>query len=198
MTSRQASDLASRHLPAQGLRGLAVLMVVAYHIGFVVRPTEPGLPKSYAPGGFAGVDVFFVLSGFLITALLLEERQRRGGVSFRCFYARRAFRRAAGPRHSARGTSRVRHLRRPTPAQGSRGAVLGHLLRVEHIAVPAPLHPNGAEPHLVPGRGGASSTSFGRPSFSCCSRGACVPQGTPGTSCPGSSSARYLRQTSPA
>lgn len=93
MTSRQAPDLSSRHLPAlDGIRGLAVLMVVAYHVGYVTHPAGPGVPLSYAPGGFAGVDVFFVLSGFLITGLLLEERQRRGGISFGRFYARRAFR----------------------------------------------------------------------------------------------------------
>lgn len=90
---RPSSDLTSRHLPAlDGMRGFAVLLVVALHVGFVVHPTGSGLPKSYAPGGFAGVDVFFVLSGFLITALLLEERGRTGKVSFRRFYARRAFR----------------------------------------------------------------------------------------------------------
>lgn len=93
MPDRGVQDLSTRHLPAlDGLRGLAVLLVVALHVGFVLHPAGPGLPKSYAPGGFAGVDVFFVLSGFLITALLLEERQRNGGISFRRFYARRALR----------------------------------------------------------------------------------------------------------
>jgi len=67
-------------------------MVVTLHVGYVVHPGGPGLPQTHAPGGFAGVDVFFVLSGFLITGLLLEERHRRGGVSLRRFYARRAFR----------------------------------------------------------------------------------------------------------
>ena len=93
MTSRQAPDLSSRHLPAlDGMRGLAVLMVMTYHVGYLTHPSGPGGPLSYAPGGFAGVDVFFVLSGFLITGLLLEERQRRCSISFRRFYARRAFR----------------------------------------------------------------------------------------------------------
>lgn len=93
MTDQEVPDLSKRHLPAlDGLRGLAVLMVVAYHVGYVVRPTGAGVPKTYAPGGFAGVDVFFVLSGFLITGLLLQERERRGSISFRQFYARRALR----------------------------------------------------------------------------------------------------------
>jgi peptidoglycan/LPS O-acetylase OafA/YrhL len=63
-----------------GLRAVAVVGVILYHIGVL-------------PGGFLGVDVFFVLSGFLITALLLREWDARGGrVSFRYFYARRALR----------------------------------------------------------------------------------------------------------
>ncbi len=63
----------------QGLRAVAVVAVVAYHSGF------PGLR-----GGFIGVDVFFVISGFLITGLLVTDVERTGKVSFREFYARRA------------------------------------------------------------------------------------------------------------
>ena len=62
----------------QGLRGVAVLLVVIYHSGV-------GLP-----GGFVGVDVFFVISGFVISQLLLRELQQTGRVSLRDFYARRA------------------------------------------------------------------------------------------------------------
>ncbi|MET0987340.1 MAG: acyltransferase family protein [Steroidobacteraceae bacterium] len=61
-----------------GLRAIAVLMVVAYHAGV------PGFP-----GGFVGVDVFFVISGFLITGLLLGELQATGTIAFGKFYARR-------------------------------------------------------------------------------------------------------------
>ena len=68
---------AARH-DIQGLRALAVLAVVAHHL--VGRPA----------GGFVGVDVFFVVSGFLITGLLLREHERTGAISFRSFYARRA------------------------------------------------------------------------------------------------------------
>jgi peptidoglycan/LPS O-acetylase OafA/YrhL len=65
------------YVPAlDGLRGIAILLVLGYHVGWI-------------PGGFLGVDVFFVLSGFLITTLLLEEWARDGGISFRAFYVRR-------------------------------------------------------------------------------------------------------------
>lgn len=67
-------------------------MVVALHVGYILHPPGPGLPRTYVPGGFAGVDVFFVLSGFLITTLLLQERRRTGELSLAKFYARRAFR----------------------------------------------------------------------------------------------------------
>nr|WP_122818545.1 acyltransferase family protein [Nocardioides pantholopis] len=63
----------------QGVRAIAVLAVVAYHAG--VGPF---------PGGFVGLDVFFVVSGFLITSLLLREQQRTGRVSLVRFYASRA------------------------------------------------------------------------------------------------------------
>jgi peptidoglycan/LPS O-acetylase OafA/YrhL len=61
-----------------GLRAIAVLLVIAYHAGI------PGLG-----GGFVGVDVFFVISGFLITQLLLAELDQRGKISLSRFYERR-------------------------------------------------------------------------------------------------------------
>ncbi|WP_448613870.1 acyltransferase family protein [Modestobacter sp. URMC 112] len=61
----------------QGLRAVAVGLVVAAHL--------LGWPR----GGFVGVDVFFVISGFLITGLLLRELERTGRISFRDFYVRR-------------------------------------------------------------------------------------------------------------
>jgi peptidoglycan/LPS O-acetylase OafA/YrhL len=71
-----------------GLRGLAVLLVVALHAGLLIEPARGGL----LPGGFVGVDVFFVLSGFLITSLLVGEHADTGRISFARFYARRGWR----------------------------------------------------------------------------------------------------------
>ena len=71
----------------QGLRGLAVLSVVIYHC----NPRLVGTPVYYASlWGWAGVNLFFVLSGFLITSILLEAREKPR--YFRNFYARRALR----------------------------------------------------------------------------------------------------------
>ena len=63
----------------EGVRAVAVLLVLAYHAGI------PGIV-----GGYVGVDVFFVLSGFLITGLLIRELDATGRISLREFYARRA------------------------------------------------------------------------------------------------------------
>lgn len=65
----------------EGLRGVAVLAVMLYHFGAT---------GDWFPGGSLGVDLFFVLSGFLITTLLLEERSRTGAISLFAFYQRRA------------------------------------------------------------------------------------------------------------
>lgn len=62
-----------------GLRGIAVLLVVLFHAGL-----------SQLSGGFVGVDVFFVISGFVITGVLLRERAKTNGTSLLGFYARRA------------------------------------------------------------------------------------------------------------
>ncbi len=62
-----------------GIRAIAVLAVLLYHSGVLL-----------VPGGFLGVDVFFVLSGFLISTLLLQEIERTQAVNFKQFYIRRA------------------------------------------------------------------------------------------------------------
>ena len=66
------------HVPAlDGLRGAAVAAVVAFHLG-------------YLEGGYLGVDLFFTLSGFLITRLLIAEHQSTGGIALGAFLGRRA------------------------------------------------------------------------------------------------------------
>lgn len=67
--------------PLDGLRGVAILCVLAVNSGL-----------SFFQGGFMGVDIFFVLSGFLITTLLAEEWSDRGMISLKNFYMRRALR----------------------------------------------------------------------------------------------------------
>ncbi len=67
----------------EGLRGIAVLLVVIFHAGLL------STAGTQLPGGFIGVDLFFVISGFLITGLLIRERETKGKVSFSRFYARR-------------------------------------------------------------------------------------------------------------
>lgn len=66
-----------RRYDIQGLRAVAVLMVVLFHAGL------------YVPGGFIGVDVFFVISGFVITAMLLREWTTLGKIRLFRFYVRR-------------------------------------------------------------------------------------------------------------
>jgi peptidoglycan/LPS O-acetylase OafA/YrhL len=71
------------HVPElDGIRGIAVLMTVVAHSFFAVA----------SGGGVTGVALFFVLSGFLITTLLVQEWDRTGGISLRRFYARRILR----------------------------------------------------------------------------------------------------------
>ena len=72
-----ATDKSNRRPDIQGLRAVAVLTVVVFHAGLPV------------PGGFVGVDVFFVISGFVITGLLHREWTSTGRIRFGQFYLRR-------------------------------------------------------------------------------------------------------------
>jgi peptidoglycan/LPS O-acetylase OafA/YrhL len=68
---------ARKRLDIEGLRAIAIVAVILDHL------------VAWPSGGFVGVDVFFVISGFLITALLLREHERTGTISFNDFYKRR-------------------------------------------------------------------------------------------------------------
>ena len=63
-----------------GLRGVAVLAVIGYHLNL----------GNFLPAGFLGVDIFFTVSGFIITALMLQEHAQTGRIDFAAFYLRRA------------------------------------------------------------------------------------------------------------
>jgi peptidoglycan/LPS O-acetylase OafA/YrhL len=79
------------HVPGlDGIRAVAVLLVIGLHYGSLWR--NASRTQGLLPGGYAGVDIFFVLSGFLITTLLVGEKSGTGSVSFGKFYARRALR----------------------------------------------------------------------------------------------------------
>ena len=67
-----------------GLRGIAVVAVILYHLQLTI------FDHSFFKGGFIGVDIFFVISGYLITSLILKELETTGGFSFLHFYERRA------------------------------------------------------------------------------------------------------------
>jgi len=76
--SRTSATRPRRRDDIEGLRAVAILLVLLYHAGVPL-----------VPGGFIGVDVFFVISGYLITGLLLREAATTGGVSVPRFWARR-------------------------------------------------------------------------------------------------------------
>ncbi|MGG5257960.1 acyltransferase family protein [Phycicoccus avicenniae] len=78
-TTAPAVDRSRFRPDIEGLRAIAVVSVMLWHAG---------LP--FLPGGFVGVDVFFVISGYLMTGLLARELQQRRRISFLGFYARRA------------------------------------------------------------------------------------------------------------
>lgn len=80
LRSREQTTSATKQkrLDIQGLRAVAVGIVLLYHAG-----------AGWLPGGFVGVDVFFVISGFLITGGIVRELRRDGGLSLKNFYIRR-------------------------------------------------------------------------------------------------------------
>ena len=80
MTSKTPPTPQARYAGLDGMRAIAVALVVVYHL----------FPQSWVRGGFIGVDVFFVISGFLITTLLLRETAATGRIALGAFWQRRA------------------------------------------------------------------------------------------------------------
>jgi len=75
----QRASISSTHIPAiDGLRALAVFAVVLYHLGI-----------KWIPGGFLGVDLFFVISGYVITRLILDSIESANGLDIKEFYSAR-------------------------------------------------------------------------------------------------------------
>ncbi len=143
----------SRVAPLDGMRAFAVTAVILYHAN-----------PSWAVGGYFGVDVFFVLSGFLITTLLLGEWRGSGGVGLRAFWGRRARRLlpalfvmlavvGCGVRTAAEGPGLTRAPRGHPGHGGLRGQLAFHLgphQLLRHGGQPFP-----AAAHLDPGHRGA-------------------------------------------
>jgi len=85
-TGRPAAPVTLTYVPQlDGLRGFAVLLVVIYHSAYLTAGWGP----RPLPGGFIGVDLFFALSGFLITTILLVQLERRGHIKWGEFWTRR-------------------------------------------------------------------------------------------------------------
>ena len=88
-----AGTESSRIPSLDGLRAISIGMVLTAHLAASVTALEHRPLFLYTIGnGNRGVSVFFVISGFLITSLLLKERELTGKISLRDFYLRRAFR----------------------------------------------------------------------------------------------------------
>ena len=94
--SHERTAAASFRPDIEGLRALAIIPVLLFHAHDFLSPATSGPLKlfsqalSWVPGGYLGVDVFFVISGFLITGLLVREAEESGRIHFGRFYARRA------------------------------------------------------------------------------------------------------------
>ena len=95
----------NRRADIQGLRAIAVLLVIIFHAG---------LPL---PGGFAGVDVFFVISGFVITSMLLTELESGQGLNLKKFYLRRIRRLLPALATTSIGTAAIAVLANPIGTQ---------------------------------------------------------------------------------
>ena len=159
-----------------GLRAIAVIAVFLYHSRI-----------DWLPGGFLGVDLFFVLSGYLITSLLLVEWEARNRIDLRRFWLRRARRLLPALVVVVLGVARPRRdLRppgpRPHPRRRGQLAPLLHEL-ARDLREPLVLQPDGqpvaAAAHCGRSRWRSSSTSSGR----CCSSRASSSSAASGCRC---------------
>ncbi len=168
---RQPTHTPRHGVPAlNGIRGIAVALVVVDHGGIPGRP-----------GGFIGVDVFFVLSGFLITSLLLDELGRTGRLDLRGFWIRRARRLLPALLLMVLAVVFVRALFPPESVATLRDDAVAAFFWSRELGVRRTqgrlLHP-GRHPRRrcsTPGRWGwrSSTTCSGRccwPRWRCCSR----------------------------
>ncbi|ACP22294.1 conserved hypothetical protein (plasmid) [Sinorhizobium fredii NGR234] len=89
LSEQTTEKVQSRAVGPDVLRSLAILLVMLVHLPVEATPSLLVGVRTYA---WLGVDIFFVLSGFLIGTQLFKEVARRGGVDLKCFYLRRAFR----------------------------------------------------------------------------------------------------------
>jgi peptidoglycan/LPS O-acetylase OafA/YrhL len=88
-TPNKDSSISLGYLPAlDGLRAISIILVLSVHLRLIGSTAFRFMPA----GGFLGVDVFFVISGFLITSLLLSEHRKTRSISLSSFYWRRALR----------------------------------------------------------------------------------------------------------
>lgn len=110
------------HMPGlDGLRGIAVLAVLAYHLDLI-----------WAGGGFLGVEVFFTLSGFLITQLLVGEMRARGRVGLAAFVRARARRLLPALVACVLATGVIYRVLLPSEADGLRDDAISSLLYVQN------------------------------------------------------------------
>jgi peptidoglycan/LPS O-acetylase OafA/YrhL len=116
-----ASGVSARVGALDGIRAIAVLAVLAFHGGI-----------SEAAGGMFGVDVFFVLSGFLITGLLLSEHARSGRIGLKHFWARRARRLLPALVVTVAGALALARWGGGAPLSQVRGDAIGALLYVSN------------------------------------------------------------------
>jgi peptidoglycan/LPS O-acetylase OafA/YrhL len=127
---RPTAPVSLTYLPQlDGLRGFAVVLVVLYHCGYL---TAGWGPRPF-PGGFIGVDLFFVLSGFLITAGLVSQLERRGRIDLREFAERRVRRLVPALVFAVIGVIALRSLvGNPFAGEATRNTAFGTLLYVSN------------------------------------------------------------------